>query len=440
MRQETKSSRFVGITDIIDLKKLERETNRLILLGIVVGVAFHLAMGAYITFMKTEPVVVKPLTVELIIRQPRRNNPFKVQNKTPFPRQIPGKVFTPITHIPDLPAHLQPQTNVIPKYTDLADTFHIEYEPKLSLESVTYDSEQFVPAEYYYIEPFDRFHERMFSLQDNMLSVKDFMPITEGRKKGLVFYNPLDKLTIRGVISIPRIWNFKQYPAENLSIGIESLLDALNTYTDIISPVNKNNIRNVSIYQNTSFNFPFVYIGCSGLWEYLPFEAKAMGDYLRNGGFAVLENLRPWLEYSPAEASLRKFIKDSLGQDAVFQIIPNDHQLYHSFFDFIDGPPLGTERSVLVGQIMSNARPYLEGIWIGERLVVIFSNKGYANKWAARTNNEPQLRMGINMVIFALMQSGGKSDKRIDYALTPGIKVKRWKWNIKLPRSYGKYH
>jgi len=38
----------------------------------------------------------------------------------------------------------------------------------------------------------------------------------------------------------------------------------------------------------------------------------------------------------------------------------------------------------------------------------------------------PQLKMGINMVVYALMQSVGKAEKKIDYALKPGTKILRW--------------
>lgn len=94
-----------------------------------------------------------------------------------------------------------------------------------------------------------------------------------------------------------------------------------------------------------SLRYPFIYIGCSVAWEYLPIEAKAIGDYLKTGGFAVFENLAPWLEYSPGEASLRQFIRDALGSAARVEIIPNDHPLYHCFFDYSRRPAarLGSE-------------------------------------------------------------------------------------------------
>ena len=50
---------------------------------------------------------------------------------------------------------------------------------------------------------------------------------------------------------------------------------------------------------------------------------------------------------------------------------------------------------------------FLEGVWLDNRIVAVYSGKGYALKCKDFTNNEPQLKMGVNMVVFALMQEGG---------------------------------
>ena len=57
----------------------------------------------------------------------------------------------------------------------------------------------------------------------------------------------------------------------------------------------------------------------------------------------------------------------------------------------------------------------LEGIWIDNRLVAVYSDKGYAIKWAKMTDNEPQLKIGVNMVVFALTQTGGIAQQKMDF-------------------------
>jgi len=61
---------------------------------------------------------------------------------------------------------------------------------------------------------------------------------------------------------------------------------------------------------------------------------------------------------------------------------------------------------------------YLEGIWLDNRLVAIYSDKGYAHKWKDLTNNEPQLKIGVNMVVFALIQEGSIAQQKMDFFST----------------------
>lgn len=53
---------------------------------------------------------------------------------------------------------------------------------------------------------------------------------------------------------------------------------------------------------------------------------------------------------------------------------------------------------------------FLEGIWLNGRLAAVYCDKGYAQKWSEigqKTNNDPQLRIGVNFVVYALTQAGG---------------------------------
>ena len=52
---------------------------------------------------------------------------------------------------------------------------------------------------------------------------------------------------------------------------------------------------------------------------------------------------------------------------------------------------------------------------MNERLVAIYSDKGYALNWKKLTNNNPQLKMGVNFVVYALIQSGGIAQRKMDY-------------------------
>ncbi len=69
MANEYKSSRFGGPSDAIDMEKLEKETQKLFFLGLLVAVSLHAAAASFFMFKKTEVKVVKPPTMELVIRE-----------------------------------------------------------------------------------------------------------------------------------------------------------------------------------------------------------------------------------------------------------------------------------------------------------------------------------------------------------------------------------
>lgn len=152
-------------------------------------------------------------------------------------------------------------------------------------------------------------------------------------------------------------------------------------------------------------DIPFLYIAATQNFDLTDSEKENLGNYLKNGGFLVIENANPLTEPGLGGAPLKQMIRDSI-HNAIFKPIPNDHRLYHAFFDFFDGPPLGAELSA-TSLGMSRSIPYLEGVWIEDRLAVIFSGKGYIINWTEMENNEPQLKMGVNMVVFSLIQEGG---------------------------------
>ena len=197
----------------------------------------------------------------------------------------------------------------------------------------------------------------------------------------------------------------------------------MNRYTNINAKVD----THLYLDSRKIYETPFVYVVADKAFELTDIEAKNFGDYLRNGGFAVIDNGTPMYEFGQAEASLRQMLKDALLADAQFLPIKNDHPLYHCFHDFDDGPPQGDEIQMVQttttdmqgetarNSSMAKAVLFLEGIWLDERLVAIYSDKGYARKWRLMTNNEPQLKMGVNFVVFALTQAGGIAQQKMDF-------------------------
>ena len=144
-----------------------------------------------------------------------------------------------------------------------------------------------------------------------------------------------------------------------------------------------------------------------------------------DGDYISVPDSDDW-DFGPGEASLRKMLKQALGKRARFRNLSNEHPIYHSFFDF-DGPPPGEEVDVNYDpsanlyahnstlHYRSKPAHFLEGIFLGDRLVAVYSDKAYGKYWEREYENEPQLKMGVNMVVFALTQQGSIAQQHIDF-------------------------
>ena len=80
--------RFVRISDSIDIKKLEHESYRLLYLGFVIAVVFHIALSVFWTYKKPMAVVREPeedirksIPVDIVYLPPSIRNPYETWRK-----------------------------------------------------------------------------------------------------------------------------------------------------------------------------------------------------------------------------------------------------------------------------------------------------------------------------------------------------------------------
>jgi len=407
MEKKQLSHRFRGASDAIDMYKLERETQKLLFLGLVVAVSFHAAIGSYFMFKRTEVKVVRPPTMELVIRRPRMTKPFEFKKKRIKQREYKKKEIV----------QRKPTAEIKTKSIQqnlLGNVASYEFDTKMDIDS---DANVFIPESINIELSATREPEKQISMKEEMISLDD---LDTGQYKAMVIQDPNDKQSVKGFIYIATLWGAQLEPAYKRAVI--HLSDAVNRYTNIRSKVDKH----LFVDSRKLFETPFVFLCVDEQFELTDIEARNFGDYLIKGGFAVLDNGTPKNEMGAAEASLRRMLRDSLGNDAKFLPIPNSHPLYHCFFDFDDSPPNGAEigqqrvTTIYAGEthnqtMLSKQVLYLEGITLDDRLVAIYSGKGYALKWAATHNNEPQLKMGVNMVVFALTQDGSVAQQKMDF-------------------------
>ncbi|MHB9030828.1 MAG: DUF4159 domain-containing protein [Candidatus Latescibacterota bacterium] len=272
-----------------------------------------------------------------------------------------------------------------------------------------------------YIPP--RYIPRAF-LREEML---DFEDLDNGRYRALAARIGRDEQDIRGFVYIPTVWGQQLSVPDRLKRSVMHLAEGVNQYTDIKAKPD----THLFLSSGKVFETPFLYVTTDHAFELTSAEREILGRYLRNGGFVFADNGAPQYENGAAETSLRKMFRDALGCHARFEPIPASHPLYHCFFDF-DGPPQAAELTMTstytVGSCGGIAgrtflpRPilYLEGIFLEGRLVAIYSDKGYGEKWGQSfqqwyggRNNDPQIKFGVNLVVYALTRKGGITERNM---------------------------
>ena len=178
-----------------------------------------------------------------------------------------------------------------------------------------------------------------------------------------------------------------------------TVLDALLQYTQLrVDPEE----RVVPLADPRMLEAPFCYLSGHKLVEFNPEERRNFERYVRNGGFVFVDDCNHDIDGLFAR-SFEAEMARIFGRDAL-QKLPNDHPLYHAFFDF-DGPPAtGLE---LNGWGDDLVHEYLRGIAIDGRLGVLYSNKDYGCEWDYDWRNkrwlaEDNSKFAVNIVVYAL--------------------------------------
>ncbi len=206
---------------------------------------------------------------------------------------------------------------------------------------------------------------------------------------------------VTGNVTISQIWSQQLRFPTQYSRGLINLMEAMNRWTGIRASMD----RQVYIGTPEFEGLPFAYITAVESFELSPNELASVGKFFENGGFMVIENPTPTQQNSQVGAAMKQMVKDAGGSQVRLAPIPNDHELYHSYFDFETGPPLGSEITP-AGRTINQPIYYLEGIWYKGRLAGLYSDKGYIINWnksfSEGGTSQPMLKMGVNFIMYAI--------------------------------------
>ncbi len=151
----------------------------------------------------------------------------------------------------------------------------------------------------------------------------------------------------------------------------------------------------VSFKDNEVFYYPFVYLTGHGNVVFSAREVETIRKYLAAGGFLYIDD----------NYGLDEHIRRELGRifpDRPLVELPHDHPIYHTVYDFADGPPKIHKHH--------GGPPHGYGIFLDGKLVVYYTyntdiGDGLEDPEVhgdPPRKREAAMRMAINVVIYAL--------------------------------------
>jgi hypothetical protein len=199
-------------------------------------------------------------------------------------------------------------------------------------------------------------------------------------------------------------WGDRLKPPSQYQQAIINLRDALKKWTTIpVSIAGQFRIGSPDLMK-----FPIVFISTDEQFDLTETERQNLREYIRRGGFLVLDDAGSHIPNSPSGAALLNVAREVAGEPLV-QLSPN-HPIFQSPF-LLDGPPRGNENTpfkiseVSIAnrdfRVLSDEGEPLLGAFIGDRLSLLYSPRGYYAKWND-SRSTPQLKFGVNLVMYAL--------------------------------------
>lgn len=192
---------------------------------------------------------------------------------------------------------------------------------------------------------------------------------------------------------------------------IKGLVEALKKYTRIKASVGPL----IDLSSKKLLAYKFIYMITDDEPEFTPAEIENMKKFIELGGLIVADSAQPQREKNAPYQGFKNMFRKILGKSGTPKRIPKKSPIYKIPNEFADGPPQGyTSGSTRVGgqkdgegglvdrHVEAPVMQYLEGFYKGKELLGILCNKGFGLMWEKRTGNISELKIGVNMVVYAI--------------------------------------
>ena len=177
-----------------------------------------------------------------------------------------------------------------------------------------------------------------------------------------------------------------------------NIIDSIARYTAI--PVAPKGV-NVDLGTEEIFEYPFVWLTGHLPIYFTNAERRNLRLYVERGGFMVISDHNHDIDgifHKTAYEEVQRIF-------GPFQKVPKDHEIYHCFFKFSDGPPpSGHELNGWGDQLMHRE---LFAISMGNRIGLLFDPKDYSSGWNFHPDTKQFMQVdptkfAINLIVYAL--------------------------------------
>ena len=410
-------SRFICPSLGLNLRDLARQARKGLWAATALALAVHLVLSR-IGMVQEEQRSARPLTTKFVKRQPRLTKPLEMK-KRPRPRRRHMR-----REMVSVQAKVQRGT--VSRGIQPLGVLGQLARPNVDVSrAVGFRSTELAPQAVAQIIEGARDAENVVDMSLEMLDVD---ALDTGRYHAMVIQDPSDKRNIKGFFRLKYAYSETMQKRASHDLedrmvhGVVALLDAMNQYTNIRASF----AGRILFTSAEMMKTPWVFSNITWPFVLPDDEAAYLGKYLVSGGFLICDALeqspfyishsqkRPPICITSARSNFKKALaaqRCEYGRDWTFQILPNDHPLFHCYFDF-DGAP----GSYYDPEFELSGK--LEGICVGGRWVVVICQKGFQHFWSdpayPEMRSERLIQLGVNSIIFALTQEGSITRRVMD--------------------------
>ena len=413
----SRQARFQCPTAPLTLKSLLRPTRWTLCVGLGFALVAHAALTR-LGVISAEVKAAKPLTTQFVKRQPRLTKPLEMKKRPqPKRRQVQRTMVS---------VKARAATQQVGSMHAAAPLRSLARPRVVAGRSVDFSADASEPEAIAQVLEGKREAKDVVDMSLEMLDVD---ALDTGRYHAMVIQDPTDKRQIKGYFHFYRVYATSVLATKGrmneLPDTLINLVEKLNEWTAIQADMG----QSIPFSSELIFKVPFIFFDFGGKGfegRLTGGEARRLGQYMLRGGLYMAEDGGGGIG-STLDKAARATIEDAFaavgkpkGRFWSFSKIPNDHAIYHCYFDFPDGPPVGADyfNKHYPQCTLKGPYPWLEGVSVEGRLLAIMSNKAYQDVWGGNpaVTGDPTrtFQMGVNIIVFALTQEGSITNRVMD--------------------------